>query len=310
MSDFAGKRVLITGASGFIGGALARRLSEEGAIVHGVTRRKPESAGPCERWWEADLTDSATVRRTLDEASPDLVFHLAGMVAGARGVELVLPMLQANLIAPINLLLAAQERGVRLLLTGSLEEAQPDASWPIPASPYAAAKLAAGAYARMFQSLYGSRAAWLRLFMVYGPGQPDVRKVVPYVTLALLRGESSQLSSGARPVDWIFIDDVVDAFLAAAVAPDLGAQPLDVGSGRLVTVRAVVEELVRIVDPRIAPRFGAVAERPLEQVRVADVAATTARLGWVPRTPLEVGLRKTVEWYRRHGPPLGKAQTP
>jgi len=293
MSDFAGKRVLITGASGFIGGALARRLSEEGAIVHGVTRRKPESAGPCERWWEADLTDSATVRRTLDEASPDLVFHLAGMVAGARGVELVLPMLQANLIAPINLLLAAQERGVRLLLTGSLEEAQPDASWPIPASPYAAAKLAAGAYARMFQSLYGSRAAWLRLFMVYGPGQPDVRKVVPYVTLALLRGESPQLSSGARPVDWIFIDDVVDAFLAAAVAPDLGAQPLDVGSGRLVTVRAVVEELVRIVDPRIAPRFGAVAERPMEQVRVADV-----------------GLRKTVEWYRRHGPPLGKAQTP
>jgi nucleoside-diphosphate-sugar epimerase len=307
MSDFAGKRVLITGATGFIGGALARRLSEEGAVVHGVTRRKPESTGPCERWWEADLTDSAAVRTILDEESPDLVFHLAGMVDGGRRVELVLPMLQANLVAPVNLLLAAQERGVRLLLAGSLEESQPDASWPIPGSPYAAAKLAAGAYARMFQALYGSRGVWLRLFMVYGPGQRDVRKLVPYVTLALLRGAAPMLSSGARPVDWIYIDDVVDAFLAAARTPELGVQPLDIGSGRLVTVRAVVNELVRLIDPRIAPGFGAVANRPLEQVCAADVAATTARLNWAPRTPLELGLRKTVEWYRRYSPPLGKA---
>jgi len=302
MSDLAGKRALVTGATGFIGGALACRLREMGAVVHGVTRRKLGAAGPCERWWEADLTDSSAVRRLLDEARPDLVFHLAGMVAGARGAELVLPMLQANLVGPLNLLLAAQGRDMRLLLTGSLEETQPDATSPVPASPYAAAKLAAGAYARMFQALYGTRAAWLRLFMVYGPGQSDVRKLVPYVTLALLRGEAPELSSGTRPVDWIYIDDVVDAFLAAAVAPGLGAQPLDIGSGRLVTVREMVEELVRIVDPGIAPRFGAVAERAMEQVRIADVATTTARLGWSPRTPLELGLRKTVEWYRWHGP--------
>ena len=304
MSDLAGKRALITGATGFIGGALARRLHEEGAVVHGVTRRKPEAAGPCERWWEADLTDDAVVRRLLDEVNPDLVFHLAGMVAGARGPELVLPMLQANLVGPVNLLLAAQERHVRLLFAGSLEEPQPDSTWPVPASPYAAAKFAAGAYARMFQALYGRQAAWLRLFMVYGPGQSDARKLVPYVTLALLRGDAPELSTGARPVDWIYIEDVVDAFLAAAVVPRLGVHPLDIGSGRLVTVRAVVEELVRIVNPGIAPRFGTIAERPMEQVRVADVASTTERLGWAPRTPLELGLRKTVEWYQRHGPPF------
>jgi nucleoside-diphosphate-sugar epimerase len=283
---------LVTGATGFIGGALAKRLREAGATVVGVSRGPQPAGGDCDRWWQTDLGDLATVRHLFDSARPDLVFHLAGMVAGARSVELVLPMLLANLGA-------AQERGIRLLLTGSLEEAQPDGSWPVPASPYAAAKLAAGAYARMFHELYRVQAVWLRLFMVYGPAQPDTRKLVPYVTLSLLRGETPELSSGTRLVDWIYIDDVVDAFLAAAVTPGGEGMPLDVGSGQLTTVRTVVEELVRIVDPSIAPRFGAVGDRPLEQVRVADVAATAARLGWAPRTSLRLGLEKTVDWYRR-----------
>lgn len=297
--SLAGRTAVVTGATGFIGGALARRLRAERATVHGVSRT-PQPAGPaCDRWWQADLTDLHEVRKLFDSVRPDVVFHLAGMVAGSRSAELILPMLQANLVSPVNLLLAAQERGVRLILAGSLEEAQPDGSWPVPASPYAAAKLAAGAYARMFHALYQAPAVWLRLFMVYGPAQPDTRKLVPYVTLSLLRGEAPELSSGTRLVDWVYVDDVVEAFLRAAVTPGLEGAPLDIGSGELTSVRAVVEELVRIVDPSIAPRFGTVCDRPLEQVRVADVKATSARLGWTPGTPLRLGLEKTVDWYRR-----------
>jgi UDP-glucose 4-epimerase len=304
MSALAGRTVLVTGASGFIGAATARRLREEGALVHGLSRR-PAEGGACDRWWPVNVTDITEVRRVLAAVKPDVVFHLAGLAFGARELEMVLPMLHVNLVATVNLLVAATEgHNARLVLAGSLEEPLPEGTWPVPASPYAAAKLAAGAYARMCHALYGSDVVWLRLFMVYGPAQPDSRKLVPYVTRSLLDGTPPSLSSGTRPVDWVYIDDVVDALLAAAVAGGVGGRTLDVGSGNLVPVRQVVELIRRLLDSRVALRFGAVPERPLEQVRVADVAPTFECLGWRARTSLEDGLRKTVEWYRRRGPAL------
>jgi UDP-glucose 4-epimerase len=300
--DLSGATALVTGARGFIGTAVARRLRDAGAAVHGVSRRPPPPDGHCARWWQADVTEIGDVRRVLDSARPDVVIHLASVVSGARDLEMVLPSMHANLIAAVNLLVAATERGVgRLLFAGSLEEPQPDGTWPVAASPYAAAKFGAGVYARMCHALYGTPAIWLRLFMVYGPAQPDVRKLVPYVTRSLLRGEAPALSSGSRQIDWIYIDDVADAFLSAAAGPGLEGRTLDIGSGRLVAVREVVEQLAKMIDPTIVPRFGAVPERPNEQVRVADVASTAATLGWRARTSLEDGLRRTVAWYQRHG---------
>jgi nucleoside-diphosphate-sugar epimerase len=178
----------------------------------------------------------------------------------------------------------------------------------VPASPYAAAKLGAGTYARMCHALYGTPAVCLRLFMVYGPAQPDLLKLVPYVTLSLLRGEAPALSSGTRPVDWVYVDDVVQALLAAAVTDAAVGRTLDVGSGELVTVREVVERIARLVESDASPRFGAVPERPMEQVRVADVAKTAACLRWRARTSLPEGLAHTVDWYRRHGGGAPEAQ--
>jgi UDP-glucose 4-epimerase len=300
MRGLAGKTALVTGASGFIGGAVARRLRESGAAVHCVSRAAQGAPGTGERWWQVDLADIADVRRLLAATQPNFVFHFAGVTSATRGIVSVLPTLQANLIPTVNLLVAAVEQPVqRLLLAGSLEEPQPDGSWPAASSPYAAAKYAAGAYTRTCHALYGIPAVWLRLFMVYGPAQKDLKKLVPHVTCSLLRGESPAMSEGKRPVDWIYIDDVVDACMAAAVAEGVEGQTLDIGSGQLVTVREVAERLVRIIDPDLRPRFGAVPERPLEQLRVAEAELTAARLGWRARTPLEDGLRKTVEWYRR-----------
>jgi UDP-glucose 4-epimerase len=298
----AGKTALVTGVSGFIGAATARRLRRAGAEVHGVFHRVPPPEGACDLGWPADLTNTADVGRLMDAVRPDFVFHLAGLTSGARELAMVLPMLQVNLLAAVNVMVAATERGAaRLVFAGSLEEPPPEGRWPVPGSPYAAAKLAAGAYARLCHALYGTPAVWLRLFMTYGPGQRDVCKLVPYVTLSLLRGESPAVSSGARPVDWIYIDDVVDALLAAAVAEDVEGRTLDVGSGELVTVREVVERIVRLVDSRLAPRFGAVPDRALEQVSVADTATSLACLGWRARTSLDEGLRRTVEAYALEG---------
>ena len=297
-ADVSGKTALVIGAKGFIGSAVARRLREGGALVHGVSRDANASGPECDRWWHADLTDLGETGRVVEATRPHFVFHLGGLVDGSRARELVLPTLSANLLTTVNLLMALADRGAgRLLLAGSLEDAALDPV-PVPASPYGASKIAAGAYARMFRALYDTDFVWVRPFMVYGAGQRDERKIIPYVILSLLRGEAPALSSGMRLVDWVYIDDVVDAFVAAAVAEGVAGRTLDVGTGEPVSVRSVVQRLVQIIDPAIAPRFGALPDRPLEKERAADLAATSACLGWAPRTSLEQGLRTTVEWYR------------
>jgi len=158
-------------------------------------------------------------------------------------------------------------------------------------------KMVGSLYARMFHALYRLPVVILRLFMVYGPAQRDLRKLIPYVTLSLFRGEAPKLNSDHREVDWVYVDDVVEGFLAAARATDVEGQTIDIGSGALVPVRAVVEHLVRLINPRIEPLFGALADRPFERVRVADTVRSHAVIGWRPKTLLEEGLRQTAAWY-------------
>lgn len=298
MQSLSGLRLLVTGGSGFIGTPLCRRAVEQGASVHAVSRR-PRTSSDGVRWEAADLTEDAAVQGLVRRLRPDVVLHLASEVSGARDRDLVLPMLRANLLAAVNLMVACADAGCRrLVLAGSMEEPELGDPEAVAQSPYAVSKWAALAYARLFHALYGLPIVHLRVFMVYGPGQRDLRKLVPYTTVSLLRGRSPKLSSGTRAVDWIYVDDVVDAFLRAAVAPGIEGASLDIGSGDLVTARALVIRLRDLVGGDVEPAFGAIADRELERVRVADPTSATKAMGWRPRTSLDEGLGRTVEFYR------------
>jgi UDP-glucose 4-epimerase len=300
--QFRGQKVLVTGGSGFIGSHLSRRLCNAGTEVHAISRRRRSREENNLRWRQGDLSDWATARDLVREVKPDVIFHLASHVMSARDLENVMPTFQNNLLSTVNILTAASEIGCRrIILSNSLEEPDPGDPTSIPSSPYAAAKWASSGYARMFHALYQLPVVILRLFMVYGPEQQDLRKLIPYVTLCLLRGEAPELTSGQRQVDWIYVDDVVDGLIAAAEAGNVEGKTIDIGSGELVSVRNVVEDLTRLVNPKIDPFFGALAERPLEQVRRADVAATLAQIGWKAKTSLKEGLQNTVSWYRQEG---------
>lgn len=293
---FSGAKVLVTGASGFIGSQLCRRLRKEEAEVHGISRmaRSRGEDGPI--WWQGDVSDEVFVRRIIRELKPEYVFHLAGETRAKRDLELVLPTFQQNLMTSVNILLAATESGSRrTVLAGSLDE---PADGEAPSSPYAAAHVAIRAYSRMFHEVLGGRSAVARIFMVYGPRQEALQKLIPYVTLALLQGEAPRVSSGQRLVDWVYIDDVVDGLLALGLAPWVEGRTLDVASGRLATVREVVEQLACLTECTQEPIFGAVPERKMEQSRRPNVEETFAATGWRPKTSLEEGLRKTVAWYR------------
>lgn len=287
--------VLVTGASGFIGRALVRRLAAAGRAPVCTARHEVAGLGEGVRWVTGDLTDPGFVARLVAEARPSVVYHLASTVTGSRALDAVAPTQDGILVASVNVLRAVTEAGCdRLVLIGSGDEPEGDGA---PCSPYAAAKWAVGGYARMFGSLYGTPVTTARTFMVYGPDQPDRAKVVPYTITSLLRGESPRLTSGQRSVDWVYVDDVVDALVALVRSPAAVGRALDVGSGRRHTVRQVVEKIAAIVGGHAVPAFGDVPDRAAESERVADIAETARVCGWAPATGLDEGLERTVSWY-------------
>lgn len=289
--------VLVTGASGFVGSRLVAELAARGARVAALSREARSAGEPAVRWLRGDLAEAGTVDRIFAETAPELVFHLASWVSGRRELERVRPAFEANLAAAVNLLVAATRAGCRrVVLAGSMEE--PDlGSGEAPGSPYAAAKAAQALYARFFRALYGTPVVVARIFMVYGPGQRDVAKVVPYSILRGLEGKAAELASGARPVDWIHVDDVARGLAALGTAPGIDGETLDLGRGETVTVGEIAARIAAKLGAP-APALGARPDRPLEAVRVADPERTRAATGFRPEVALDAGLDSTIAWYR------------
>lgn len=295
-ASFSGQTVLVTGGSGFIGSALCRRLVSEDAEVHAISRT--DRAGGNLRWWKSDLGDYSKLKKLVTALRPKVIYHLAGKSSGVRELDMVAACFHANLATSVNVLTAATETGCeRVILAGSMEEPDADDDNAIPSSPYAVSKWAASAYARMFSTLYQTPVVNLRVFMTYGPGREDTRKLIPHVTLSLLRNKPPAISSGRRSIDWIFIDDLIDGMLAAARAPKLIGRTVDLGSGTAISIRELVLELARIIPTKAKPMFGAAPDRPFEQTRIANTGDAYAKLKWTPRVPLTEGLMRTVDWY-------------
>ncbi|MGH8543702.1 MAG: NAD-dependent epimerase/dehydratase family protein [Gammaproteobacteria bacterium] len=296
--QLARQRTFVTGASGFIGSHLCRRLLEVGAEVHGGNRYERPGLDARIQWWHEDLTDIGRARTILQAIRPDIIFHLAGEASGSPDLNVVEPTLQKNLVTAVNLLALATEMGCgRIILAGSSDE--PDSAECIP-SPYAASKMASSLYARMFSTLYRTPVVVARICFIYGPGQ-DRRKLIPYVILSLLQGQHPRLSSGRLEVDWIYMDDVIDGLLLMACAPKLEGRTVDIGSGTLVSTRALVEQLVNMIDPTLSAHFGAIPDRPFESeiVRSANTESTYDLMKWRPSVSLADGLRRTVDWHKQ-----------
>jgi nucleoside-diphosphate-sugar epimerase len=297
-AGWAGVPVLVTGATGFIGSHLLRRLSDLGADVHVASRRQQPDHHADPAWHSLDLTDAEACLELITTISPTVVFHLSSAATGAREVDLVLPLMAANQAAAVNLLTAVAKSApkARVVLAGSIEEPH-QVDELTPRSPYAAAKWAATAYARMFYSLWDVKVSVLQIAMVYGPAQPDLTKLIPYSTLALLRGEAPQLSSGTRLVDWVYVDNVVDAFIRTAETDLTIGKVFDICSGQLVSIRDTVEVLALIIGSDVRPQFSAVPDRPMDLAQRGDPTTAAELFDWKASTPLEDGLRRTVAWY-------------
>ncbi|MFC5142111.1 NAD-dependent epimerase/dehydratase family protein [Actinomycetospora rhizophila] len=305
LSRLRGRPVLVTGATGFVGRHLCRRLLDLGAEVHALSRSTGSHlvTTPGLTWHRGDMVEAGGFSEVVQQVRPAAIFHLASLVRGHRESALALPMLDANTRAAVAVMTAAHGvPGCRVVLAGSIEEPRGDQA---PVSPYAAAKGAATGYARLFHTQWDLPVTVLRVAMVYGPDQPDERKLVPYVCSCLLDGTTPALSSGTRPVDWVYVEDVCDAFVRAATGPDAAGRVLDIGSGRTATIAEVVRALADIAGYTGPLGFGEAGDRRHDVAHVADPAPASYYLGWRATTPLRAGLTRTLAWHRdrRSGPP-------
>lgn len=298
-SSFSGKKVLVTGATGFIGPHLCEKLVDVGAEVIAVSRKSSlKSIGIS--YYQVDLTKSDETKLLFNEVFPDYVFHLAGLTVGNREGSLIKTTLESNLLTTINVLAAVNEqKKPRLVLLGSMEEPSDNEINAVPSSPYAASKWAASSYARMYHSLYNTNLVIARLFMTYGPGTQPKKKLLPYVVNSLLDGKSPNLSSGKRLIDWIYIDDVIEGFLSIAAAEAIRGNTIDIGSGNLVSIKEFVIAINNIIGNNVEISFGQEKDRKMEQQKKANTAFTFEKIAWRPKVSLEDGLQKTIHWYRQ-----------
>jgi CDP-6-deoxy-D-xylo-4-hexulose-3-dehydrase len=304
MASLAGKRVLVTGGAGFIGSHLVRRLILEGAEVAILEHRVANIARIQDilnniELREADIRAFESVNTVISKLRPEIVFHLA-----AEGVSdpFLAPdrVLRTNLDGTINVIRAAAETGARRIIhTGTSYEYGERASEGQldPISPYAASKAAAWAFCRMYHRTMGWPIVGLRLFQVYGPGQ--VGTLIPSAIEAGLKGESFPTTAGEQIRDWIYVDDVVEAYLHAALAEGVEGETFDIGTGQGVSVREVVEQIFSHFDG-VQPQIGVLPYRPGEVWSlVANVKQTRQRLGWQAKTPLANGLELTITALRK-----------
>jgi UDP-glucose 4-epimerase len=312
VAALSGARVLVTGATGFIGSHLTRRLVADGAEVHALTSTV-SSVYPTRlvdlrdriRLHEGSLTDRSAMDVLAAAARPDVVFHLGAYTHVGKSWERVDECVQVNVQGTVNLLQALAPRGYRRFVNTGTSEIYGDVDVPFredgpvnPISPYSVAKYAAERYCRMFVQGRRWPIVMLRPFNAYGPWQsPD--RVVPEIIGRVLRGEPLRMTQGRQTRELNHVDDLVDGFVRAATADDVVGQVLNLGCGEEVSMRDLATLLLRVMGDPITAEFGALPDRPTEIWRMrADADKAKALLGWSSSVPLEDGLRSTVEWYR------------
>ena len=287
----------MTGASGFIGSYLCPVLSEAGAIIAGNSFRASSTLPECvHTQHQYDLREPSACNRLVAESEPDIIINLSSVVIGARDASLIQPMFQSNLCGAVNLMHAATECGVaRVINAGSLEEPVNDY---VPSSPYAASKAAARIYAELYRKMSSVEIGHVRIGMVYGPKTRDLTKLVSYVSLELLNGRAPRLTSGDRKADWIYVKDVAEGIAALANCDQLPEHDLTLGTGRLTSVKDVVEQLISVSGTDIRAEFGAVPERADEMAVAADAELMYRSIDWKSRYTLLEGLTETLNWYK------------
>jgi UDP-glucuronate 4-epimerase len=317
VSDFVAT-TLITGAAGFIGSHVARRLLAAGEPLllldnfndfydPAIKRANaaPLGAHPLATFVEADIRDADAMQRLIGEHQIERICHLAAMNNVRASIERAPLYVEVNLNGTLNLLEAARKHGVKLFMLASTSSVYGNsAQIPFvetdpadrPLASYPASKRAAEMIAHSYTNLFNLPVTVLRFFNVYGPnGRPDMMPL--RVLDALTQGKTIDLYDGGElQRDWTYIDDIVDGVLAALEKP-LGYEIMNLGFGAPSTLNAFIEVLEALTGCKAITRHVPAPDSE-HRVSYCDNRKARALLGFAPRTALHDGLAQTWAWYR------------
>ena len=304
------KKVLVTGASGFVGSCLTRRLVSEGHDIHILVRASTDP-------WRlsdirknisehsVDLRDSERLDKVVADIRPAVTYHCAtyGGFSDQRDTRSIL---ESNIIGTANLLKACERTGFEYFVnTGSSSEygikSKPmrEEDVPEPREDYGVSKAAATMFCRAESLAKQLPVVTLRLFSPFGPWD-DPRRLIPYVIKSCLTGGTPGLSSPDSVRDFIFIDDVIDAYVSVIRQPFRG-EVINIGTGRQHSIGEVAAVIRSLVADCPEPTWGAVEKRrPEPSVWTANIDRANALFSWKPSIPFTEGLERTVAWMKNN----------
>ena len=310
MPSRPGLKTVVTGGAGFIGSHLVRRLVADGAQVTVIddlsTGRRANIDGVSVTIDERDLA-----REDLTDVleGVDVIFHLAAVPSVPRSVSDPVRSHHAAATATLRLLDAAVEAGVRTFVNSSSSSVYGDVARPpmresmptVPRSPYGVAKLAAEGYTRVFAQLHGMRTVSLRYFNVFGPRQDmasTYAAAIPRFITAYMRREAPLVyGDGRQSRDFTYVDNVVEANIAAAAAPKLSGESVNIAAGSPRTVLDVLEAISKEFGYSLPPTHS--PDRPGDiRDSYADLTVARSLFGYKATVDFQTGLRRTVEFLR------------
>lgn len=314
-----GKKVLVTGAGGFIGSHLTERLVGLGAEVSCFVRYNSRNSwGFIDAFDKetrekikvttGDLKDGDAVRHAMK--GMDIVFHLGALIAIPYSYVHPRDFVQTNVLGTLNLLTAAREEGVERFVHTSTSEVYGSAlTVPITEehplqgqSPYSATKIGADKLAESFYYAYGFPVATLRPFNTYGPRQ-SARAIIPSSIIQALSSKEIRFGAGEPTRDFTYVGDTVEGFIKISQEQKAVGQTINIGSGKEIAIKALLERIQGAVgnDVKLVHEPARLRPKKSEVMRLcADTTKAREMLGWEPKVTLDEGLSRTVAWIRKN----------
>lgn len=315
--------ILVTGGSGFIGPKLVGRLVEGGEVVRILDNLSGGSLANISAFMktgavefiEADVRDAGAVAAAAEGCS--LIYHLAGQSSVPVSTEKPILDMEVNINGTLNVLMAAKEARTKVVFASSstvygmaARTPTPEDAPLVPRSFYGLSKMTAEHYCRIFSELFGVPTVSLRLFNVYGPGTNKGVMIDLYRKLRADPGRLEVLGTGMQKKDYLYIDDVVEAFIAAAERAPCRGEAYNIGSGKSYTVFEIVERMFAVLGlsgVEVRARGGIAWPGDVELTQ-PDITKAELEFGWRPRVGIGEGLRKTLEWFGEVLGPVSRAR--